>query len=745
MKMGSTGGDMVFVMLMFLLIARVEVAAVKPNPGCRTKCGNLSLPYPFGTEPDCFLDTQFSITCNDTTGQAFLRNSLFIVQNIDVLKGELRILGNVASDCYYSSRRNHDVSFLTRINYVSHTRNKFIAIGCDTNAFISGSSGQRYATGCLSLCQNITDLIDGSCSGIGCCQADIPRGVRDYSISLDSYYKHSEVSSFNPCSYAFIAEDGAYNFSVSDLKNFNARTSGFPMILDWRIGNQSCSEARKDPESYACKENTICKDPDFGNGYLCNCSDGFQGNPYLSNGCKDIDECKISSPCHQDADCLNLPGSFNCICRHGHEGDGKKDGKGCSSVHKREGFPYVNIALGVSISLLVLVLSLSWTYWWLWQRKVIRHREKFFQENGGIILQQEFSKHKGPLAAKIFTVEELKKATNNYHESRILGRGGQGTVYKGILSDGRSVAIKRSIIGDRSQVQQFINEVIVLSQINHRNVVKILGCCLETQVPLVVYEFVSNGTLFDHLHDAVRVSVLSWENRLRIATETADVLSYLHSAASPPIIHRDVKLTNILLDENYNAKVSDFGASRLNPSDKAQITTLVQGTLGYLDPEYFHTSQLTEKSDVYSFGVVLIELLTGLKALSFERPEQERNLSMYFVSMIRQDRLLEILDRRVMNEKTIEPLKEVAALARRCVRLKGEERPTMKEVALELEGLREMEKHPWGIRDLHEEEIENLLDNDTYNNHAGYDGSTSISMEFDSIKQQVRFDTESAR
>lgn len=233
-----------------------------------------------------------------------------------------------------------------------------------------------------------------------------------------------------------------------------------------------------------------------------------------------------------------------------------------------------------------------------------------------------------------------KKATNNYHESKILGRGGQGTVYKGLLPDGCSVAIKKSIIGDQIQVQQFVNEVIVLSQINHRNVVKLLGCCLETQVPLLVYEYVSNGSVFDHLHNADHESFISWEARLKIATEAAEALSYLHSAASPPIIHRDVKLANILLDENYNAKVSDFGASRLVPSNKEQITTLVRGTLGYLDPEYFQTSQLTEKSDVYSFGVVLIELLTGLKAISFERPEHERNLTLYFIAVMKEERLL---------------------------------------------------------------------------------------------------------
>ncbi|PPE00767.1 hypothetical protein GOBAR_DD02183 [Gossypium barbadense] len=326
----------------------------------------------------------------------------------------------------------------------------------------------------------------------------------------------------------------------------------------------------------------------------------------------------------------------------------------------------------------------------------------------GFCCGNNFRNVKSGETAKIFTAEELKNATNNYHDSRIVGRGGQGTVYKGILSDGSSVAIKKSIIGDQSQVQQFINEVIVLSQINHRNVVKLLGCCLETQVPLLVYEYVRNGTLFHHLHNASHASVISWEARLKIATEAAEALSYLHSAASPPIIHRDVKLTNILLDENYIAKVSDFGASRLVPSNKAQITTLVQGTLGYLDPEYFHTSQLTEKSDVYK------------------------------------ERLLDIIDKRVLNDKSIEQLKEAANLARRCVRLKGEERPTMKEVASELEGLRTTQKHPWGIHDLPDEETEYLL-HDSYGCGTSYDGSTSFSVGPDSMKNQVPFDIDGAR
>ncbi|GMP46686.1 hypothetical protein CsSME_00014741 [Camellia sinensis var. sinensis] len=340
------------------------------------------------------------------------------------------------------------------------------------------------------------------------------------------------------------------------------------------------------------------------------------------------------------------------------------------------------------------------------------------------MLKQQLSKCEGSVqSAKIFTSDDLKKATNNYDESRVLGQGGQGTVYKGILLDNTIVAIKKSNVIDQSQpqIEQFINEVIILSQVSHRNVVKLLGCCLETQIPLLVYEFVTNGTLYEHIHNINHnKSSITWENRLRIATETAAALSYLHSAASTPIIHRDVKSTNILLDDNYVAKVSDFGASRLIPIDQTQLTTLVQGTLGYLDPEYFHTSQLTEKSDVYSFGDVLVELLTGKKALSFNMPELERNLAMYFV----------------MNVANTDQLKEVAILAKRCLRVKGDERPAMKEVAMELEGLRMMEKHSWVNDNKDLEETHYLLGDQLLDAYGGGD-SRSNSAAYDSLANHI--------
>ncbi|PKI33853.1 hypothetical protein CRG98_045748 [Punica granatum] len=315
--------------------------------------------------------------------------------------------------------------------------------------------------------------------------------------------------------------------------------------------------------------------------------------------------------------------------------------------------------------------------------------KKFFKRNGGILLQQQLSSPKGSVEkSKLFVLKELEKATDNFNEDRILGKGGQGTVCKGMLTDGRIVAIKKSTAIDAGKVEQFINEVLIISQINHRNVVKLLGCCLETEVPLLVYEFIPNGTLYQYLHEPNEEFPVLWEERLRLATEVAGALSYLHSAASIPIYHRDIKSTNILLDEKYRTKVADFGTSRSVSLDQTHLTTLVQGFFGYLDPEYFQSSQFTDKSDVYSFGVVLVELLTAQKPVSAVGAKEGKSLAAYFILAMDNGLLSDMLDPKILEHGEKEEITAVASLAKRCLCVKGRKRPTMKEVALELEGIR---------------------------------------------------------
>ncbi|KAK7320939.1 hypothetical protein VNO77_30916 [Canavalia gladiata] len=739
-----------FLLLATILLAAAQAAILQLFPNCTRKCGALEIPYPFGTTKGCYLDSSFLITCNQTNSVTaptpFMRRGDTTVLSIS-LHGEMRVslrLG-IAKDCYNRSgiRISQNIGILNMSYfYFSPTRNKLTAIGCDTIGLITGwDQGRNYTTGCVSLCNTLDDVegANGSCSGTGCCEAAIPQGLSTVLFSTtSSVKKHTIVHDFNPCGYAFLVEEGAYSFLPKDVENLTQ--TKFPVVLDWAVGNRTCEEAQRNVSSYACvAENSYCYNSTNGPGYRCNCSHGFEGNPYLIHGCTEINQCLESNICINGAICNKFPGSYNCSCPEGQEGDGKIHGRGCRPEFNSNSRPVfiLIIALSVSISVLAVLMGSFYMYWRMKKRKFLRLKEIFFQQNGGILLQQRIASHRDSSsteAAKVFTVEELKRATNNFEEGRVLGRGGYGTVYKGVLPCNRVVAIKKSKISDPEQIEQFINEVIVLSQINHRNVVKLLGCCLETQIPMLVYEFIPNGTLSEHLHDQGLSLRLSWQNRLRIATETAGALAYLHSATSTPIIHRDVKTTNILLDSDLTAKVSDFGASRLFPLDQTQLTTLVQGTLGYLDPEYFQTSQLTEKSDVYSFGVVLAELLTGMKALSFNRSENDRNLSMYFVTSVKEGRLLHILDRHLINEPNVEQIMEVANIAKQCLGVTGEDRPTMKEVAIELEGLRIMEKNRSESFNVSYDETEYLLNENLYPYNVGIRG-TGQSSGLDSLNQ----------
>ncbi|XP_065852205.1 wall-associated receptor kinase-like 22 [Euphorbia lathyris] len=389
--------------------------------------------------------------------------------------------------------------------------------------------------------------------------------------------------------------------------------------------------------------------------------------------------------------CIANPGSLFCQCSNSSLANGS-----CKQDAKKFPVKLVTlIGVGIGIGLLSLILCNYRLYRFLKKRRNRIRKQRLFEQNGGFLLQQRLSSGGGGQTARVFTEEELERATDNYNQSRFLGQGGYGTVYKGMLPDGNIVAVKRSRTIAKSQIEQFINEVVILSQINHRNIVTLIGCCLETQFPLLVYEFIPNGTLSSHIHKQGQDgTLLSWEDRFRIASEAAGAVAYMHSSASFPIFHRDIKSSNILLDDKYSVKVSDFGTSRSIPFDRTHFTTVVQGTFGYLDPEYFYTSQFTDKSDVYSFGVVLIELLTGEKPISFDRSEDERNLVGHFLSSLDEDDcLVRILDPIVAREARKEDIQAIANLAQRCLSSIGKMRPTMKEVAMELEGLRKSQMY----------------------------------------------------
>uniref|UniRef100_A0A1J3ELI2 non-specific serine/threonine protein kinase n=3 Tax=Noccaea caerulescens TaxID=107243 RepID=A0A1J3ELI2_NOCCA len=285
--------------------------------------------------------------------------------------------------------------------------------------------------------------------------------------------------------------------------------------------------------------------------------------------------------------------------------------------------------------------------------------------------------------SKIFSHKEIKSATKNFRE--VIGRGSFGYVYHGKLPSGKHVAVK--VRFDRTQLgaDSFINEVQLLSQISHQNLVSFEGFCYEPKRQILVYEYLSGGSLADHLYgpSSKRLS-LNWVSRLRVAVDAAKGLDYLHNGSEPRIIHRDVKCSNILLDKDMNAKVSDFGLSKqFTKADASHVTTVVKGTAGYLDPEYYSTLQLTEKSDVYSFGVVLLELICGREPLSHIGSPDSFNLVLWARPNL-QAGAFEIVDEILKDTFDPESMRIAASIAIRCVERDASGRPSIAEVLTQL-------------------------------------------------------------
>ncbi|MED6125366.1 hypothetical protein PIB30_067885 [Stylosanthes scabra] len=290
------------------------------------------------------------------------------------------------------------------------------------------------------------------------------------------------------------------------------------------------------------------------------------------------------------------------------------------------------------------------------------------------------------LGVPLFSYKDLKEATNNFDHTKELGDGGFGTVYYGKLQDGREVAVKRLYEHNYRRVEQFINEVQILTRLRHKNLVSLYGCTSRhSRELLLVYEFISNGTVACHIHgELAKRSLLPWATRIKIAIETATALAYLHAS---DIIHRDVKTNNILLDHNFTVKVADFGLSRLFPIDATHVSTAPQGTPGYVDPEYHQNYQLTSKSDVYSFGVVLIELISSMPAVDMNRDKDEINLSNLAIKKIQSSAISDLVDGSLGfdSDKEVRRMTvSVAELAFQCLQRDKELRPSMDEVLDEL-------------------------------------------------------------
>ncbi|KAF2920347.1 hypothetical protein DAI22_08g202200 [Oryza sativa Japonica Group] len=677
------------------MVAAAEEPAVptaKKIKSCTTSCGNISIEYPFGVEPGCYHTVGFNLTCDHSyhPPRLFLGDGTVQVLDISIPNGTVRI-NSGRINLEYDGRGSANGTWGGGLPdggpfFLSESGSSLVLMGHDSQVDVWGLGGDNPIASCSVICPRIPSAIFGisACSGICCCQTNIILGYSSYLIQI-----HGDANFLN----IYMVDQG-FNYtnfinSNVDLIIFDSDRDpqALPALLEWVISN-STSYCPRNSSAPECRSaHSSCQDTDAwaNNGYRCKYSYGYQGNPYIIDGCKDIDECHSPDiyPCF--GDCTNTQGGYNCRCRDGLKGNATQP-NGCEvcrpahscygicinthgSFHCRcqngYGDPFKkggcitskNSLTGLSIALivsggsivLILVLATPLVARVVKQRREKKLKEKFFKQNHGLLLQQLISRNTDFGERMIITLEELQKATNNFDRSCQVGDGGHGVVFKGIL-DLNVVAIKKSKIIVQREIGEFINEVAILSQINHRNVVKLLGCCLETEVPL-------------------------------ISLEVARALSYLHSASSMPIYHRDIKSSNILLDDSLTAKVSDFGASKYTPIDRSEITTTVQGTIGYLDPMYYYIGRLTDKSDVFSFGVLLVELLTRKKPVvdTFDGD----GLVSHFILLLSEGNLINIIDPQVKEEEDGE-VHEVAAL---CTKLKGGERPSMREVEMALENI----------------------------------------------------------
>ncbi|CAN8284017.1 unnamed protein product [Cochlearia groenlandica] len=408
---------------------------------------------------------------------------------------------------------------------------------------------------------------------------------------------------------------------------------------------------------------------------------------WLHGGCRNT-SCALNAKC-RDVDTPDGVTGHRCSCLEDYHGDGFKfcqrvipncRGSRLVSGHCRSNLV---IVVGGTVGGAFLLAGLALLF-------VCKRKRSSSSLRSHLSAKRLLSEAAGNSSVAFFPYKDIEKATNGFSEKQRLGTGAYGTVYAGKLQNDEWVAIKRLRNRDSESVDQVMNEIKLLSAVSHPNLVRLLGCCIEQGDPVLVYEFMPNGTLSEHLQKE-RGNGLSWTVRLTVATQTAKAIAYLHSAMNPPIYHRDIKSSNILLDYDFNSKVADFGLSRLGMTESSYISTAPQGTPGYLDPQYHQCFHLSDKSDVYSFGVVLAEIITGLKVVDFTRPHTEINLAALAVDKIGSGCIDEIIDPILdmnLDAWTLSSVHTVAELAFRCLAFHSDMRPTMTEVADQLEQIR---------------------------------------------------------
>ncbi|KDP45316.1 hypothetical protein JCGZ_09565 [Jatropha curcas] len=333
------------------------------------------------------------------------------------------------------------------------------------------------------------------------------------------------------------------------------------------------------------------------------------------------------------------------------------------------GFSGLGIAIAIVLAAAALfMLSLFAIY--------ARYRRLLKEKEERINLEKvSISFHKSSLN---FKYETLEKATDYFNSSRKIGQGGAGSVFVGNLANGQTIAVKRLIFNTRQWVDEFFNEVNLISGIQHKNLVKLLGCSIEGPESLLVYEYIPNKSLDQFIFGNTKTRTLNWKERFNIIVGTAEGLAYLHGGSQVRIIHRDIKSSNVLLDENFNPKIADFGLVRCFGTDKTHLSTGIAGTIGYMAPEYLVRGQLTEKADVYSFGVLVLEIVMGKRCNAFI--EDSKSLLQTVWQLYRSNRLVEAVDSCLREEFPVQEASRVLQIGLLCTQASVSLRPSMEQV-----------------------------------------------------------------
>ncbi|KAM3405916.1 hypothetical protein ACQJBY_000135 [Aegilops geniculata] len=607
-------------MLLLLAAAVAAATGATTHGGCLPSCGGVDIPYPFGIGPGCFREG-FKIECTNN-GPVLAGTSLRVVK-LTLDPDESQVMLPIGWQCYNVSDpddtyNNWDYGNTTMnkdgVYRISNTHNMLVVVGCNTVGFVAS---KRTEGGADANAFNTGCM--SYCNNSASAQDGLCDGVGCCHVSIppgltDNYFNFREYDHSTMMDYS----PCDYAFLV-DRTNYTFHRS------DLKMDTKRTSPVWMDW--------------------------AIRGNGSISG---DIPSCKQAAKMDQYAcvsthsecvDSTNGPG-YNCKCSTGYQGDAYLP-NGCTS------------AIGG-------ILALAFLAFFIVLRKEKRKAKDFYRKNGGLTLEKART-------IKIYTRGNLKPVLKS---SNVIGKGGFGEVYKGVI-DGVIVAVKKPNGRSVLEKEQFPNEVTILSQVSHKNIVRLIGCCLEVDNPMLVYEFISKGSLEDNLHRADNKEILDLDVRLSILEDSAHGLAYMHSQTHNTILHGDVKPANILLDENFSPKIADFGISRLIAQGKDHTRNII-GDMSYMDPVYLQTGRLTDKSDVYSFGVVILELISRKRATHSDNNSIVRS---FLECHQTGESMTELFDKEIATTGDLELLNKLVQIAVECLNLEADQRPSMTDVA----------------------------------------------------------------